>query len=70
MESQSIECTIELIWEQYREMTAHYDKWELAFLKDEAQKDIDKLGVACRLLFGVKLDWALLSRNRSSAGAQ
>ncbi len=59
MESRNMECAIELIWEQYQDMTDRDDKWEMAYLEDEAEKGVDEFGTACRILFGVKLDWAL-----------
>lgn len=59
MESEGIKSAVELVWEQYQEITDHDNPWEWAFLKDEAQKGVDELGAACRVLFGIELDWAL-----------
>lgn len=59
MKSRNIECALELVWMQYKEMTNYDNKWEMEYLKDEAEKGIDAFGSACRILFGVKLEWAL-----------
>lgn len=59
MDSRNMECAIELIREQYQDMTDHDDEWEMAYLEDEAEKGVDEFGAACRTLFGIKLDWAL-----------
>lgn len=59
MESGIIKSAIDLILEQYREMTGREDTEERVFLRNEAQIGVDKLGAACRTLFGAKLDPAL-----------
>lgn len=59
MISSNMEHAIDLVMDQYEEMTNHYDKWETAFLEDEAEKGVDEFGAACRVVFGTHLSEVL-----------